>query len=306
MSVSVTPDGDVTRNAESEAQLFPFLQERLRLQRARQRPAARPSGGEPVRDPRETFENTGINVGRLKTLEAESIGHRITRPRAKPRSAAELQNRREKLLHTVPADRIFKGSSKFKPPAPEPQPNDVPSGVFADGTVFVADLEVQGSGLGWADSDSQARSIAAQWAFEFVPPQDGMYLITSFPAAWGTVFGHANDRWWNSKEFHLELSCGIGAEQPSDGTIKTNEFDFSFWVDPASQVMFDSDHGNFTLTGDIDCPEEIQQPVFFRGGVPAVIGCYIFVAAYAQGAGSSAAVDVSLGNLFTSWQLMEQ
>jgi hypothetical protein len=237
-------------------------------------------------------------------LEAESIRHQIARPEAKPRSAAELENRRGKLLNNIPVDRILKGSSKKG--APGPHPNDVPSGVFADGTIFVADLAVEGHGLGWTDSDSEARSVNAQWAFEFVPPQDGMYSITSFPAAWGTVFGHANDRWWNSKEFHLEVSCGIGAVQPSDGTIKTNEFSYSFWLDPAPQIMFDSDHGNFTLSADIDYPQEVQQTAFFAGGVRAVIGCYIFVAAYAQGAGSSAAIDVSLGNLFTSWQLMNQ
>ena len=284
--------------------LLPTMQMRLQQAQLAQHtatPGSNQKAPASTVDPWETFRESGLNVASLQKLEAESIRGEVPRYEPKTKQESDLRKRAEKLLQLIPANHVLKQRSSKKSPHPEAQPESI----YSPQTVYYPTLFVQGSGLGLSKSDSQAESFIAQFVYDFIPPQNGNYLITAFPAIWGDVWGHANDQWWNSKDFHLLLSCDLSASQPAIYSSYTEEFYGDYFLSPLSQTLFESEHGNATLpyTG-INFPEELQQVVFLEGGTPAAVWCIIDASAYAQGAGAYCGMNLGVGVLFISAQLI--
>jgi hypothetical protein len=284
--------------------LLPTVQMRLQQARLAQHTGAAdskrtapPSGA----DPWKSFRESGLNVAYLQKIEAESIPEEIPRYESKAKEESAVQERAKKLAGRVPAKHRLKERSSKKSPHPDAQPENI----YDPQTVYYPNLFVQGSGLGWSGSDSHAKSFIAQFVYDFVPPQDGNYSITAFPAIWGDIWAHANDQWWNSKDFHLSISCDLSASQPANYPSYTEEFYGDYFIGPLSQSLLDSEHGNATLPySPIDFPEELNQVVFLQAGIPAAVWCVVDASVYAQGAGAYCGMNLGVGILFISAQLI--
>jgi hypothetical protein len=177
---------------------------------------------------------------------------------------------------------------------------------FGSATVYYPAVFVEGSGLGWSVDDSLAESFVALYVFDYVPPADGTYQLTTFLSVWGKVFGRAHDQWWNSKDFSLDITCGAGASQPCGLPDETDGF-YTYVrgleLGPVPQTIFHANYGNHVLPAtEIDLPVEIQSTMALEGGVPAMIEIFIMAEAYAQGAGSYSGFDLGLGVLLCGIQ----
>ena len=250
------------------------------------------------------FHGSGINTDQLKQLENASVGKPIVRPDPNAKSNLLYLDRSEMLLRSIPKSSLLKERPHKRTPQPEAPGNLV----FTPGTIFTPYIFAEGSGLGWSSSDSQCQLFIAQFVYDFVPPQDGTYLISSFLSVWGHVWAHANDQWWNSKDFHGTISCNLSSDQPANYKSYTDDWiiDTGGHYNTAfPQTLLDINYGNSTLPyTDINFPEQLQQAVWLQGGTPAAIWCIVDAEVYAQGAGAYCGMDLGVGVLFMTAQLM--